>query len=198
MSIEPPKQTLIVRLRGMGRRQKTLAGVLAGLVVLAILFLLLSGGGGGTIEGVNSPPVVRTSPSPSANSTTPPETGQAFEGKDPFQPLVVSVPGTGGTGGTTGGTTGGSTGPTPTPTGSITGVNGGNNSSSAVTVTLIDIRKQSGKLVATVDVNGKDFTASQGQTFDDNFRVLSLSSSCGTFVFGDERFSLCIGQQVNK
>ena len=197
MSIEPPKRTLIVRLRGMERRQKTIAAVLAGLVVLAILFLLLSGGGGGTIEGANSPPVVRTSPTPTANSTTPPETGQAFEGKDPFQPLVIAVPaGTGGTGGTTGTT--GNPAPTPTPTGSITGVNGGNNSSSAVTVTLLDIRKQGGKLVATVDVNGRDYNASQGQTFADNFRVLSLSSSCGTFVFGDERFSLCIGQQVNK
>ncbi|HLW18361.1 MAG TPA: hypothetical protein VKV69_13485, partial [Actinomycetota bacterium] len=142
--------------------------------------------GGGAIEGVNSPPVTRTSPTPTITSTTPPETGQAFEGKDPFQPLVVAVP------------AGPSGSPTPTPTGSITGVNGGNNSSSAVTVTLIDIRKTSGKLVATVDVNGKDYNASEGQTFATNFQVLSLSSSCGTFVFGDERFSLCIGQQVNK
>jgi len=194
---EPGKQTLIVRMRNMGRRERTLAIVLAGLVVLALLFLLLSGGGGGTIEGVNSPPVVRTSATPTVTSTTPPETGQAFEGKDPFQPLVVAVPA--GTGGTpTPGTTTGGTSPTPAPTGSITGVTGGSSSSSAVTVTLLDIRKQNGKLVATVDVNGKDYNASQGETFATNFRVLSLSSSCGTFVFGDERFSLCIGQQVNK
>ncbi|TMK53009.1 MAG: hypothetical protein E6G59_06735 [Actinobacteria bacterium] len=157
---EPAKSsTLIVRIRNMGRRDRTLAAVLIGLVVLAVLFLLLSGGGGGTIEGVNSPPVVRTSPTPTVTSTAPPETGQAFEG---------------------------------------TGVNGGGNTSSAVTVTLVDIRKQSGKLVATVDVNGKDYNVSEGQTFADNFRVIELSSSCGTFVFGDERFSLCKGQQVNK
>lgn len=184
---EPAKQSrLIVRLRGMDRRQRTLIGALGGLLVLAVAFLLLSGGGG-TIEGVTSPPVTRVSPSPSATSTPPPLTGQAFEGKDPFQPLVVTVPA-----GSPGAT------PSPTPTGSVTGVNGGNNNSSAVTVTLLDIRKQSGKLVATVDVNGKDYNASEGQNFDDNFRVLELSSSCGTFVFGDERFSLCIGQQVNK
>ncbi len=184
---EPTKQTrLPARIRNMGRRQKTLAAVLSGMVVLAILFLLLSGGGGGTIEGVNSPPVTRTTPTPTVTATAPPETGQSFEGKDPFQPLVVAVP------------AGPSGSPSPTPTGSITGVNGGNNNSSAVTVTLVDIRKQSGKLVATVDVNGKDYNASEGQTFASNFRVLSLNSSCGTFVFGDERFSLCIGQQVNK
>ncbi len=185
---EPTKQSrLPARLRSMGRREKTLAAVLGGLALLAVVFVLLSGGGG-AIEGVTSPPVTRTSPTPSVTSTAPPETGQAFEGKDPFQPLVVAVPAG----------SSGSPGPTPTPTGSITGVNGGNNSSSAVTVTLIDIRKTGGKLVATVDVNGKDYNASEGQTFANNFRVLSLSSSCGTFVFGDERFSLCIGQQVNK
>ena len=189
---EPTKQSrLPARIRSMGRREKTLAAVLGGLALLAVVFVLLSGGGG-AIEGVNSPPVTRTSPSPTITSTTPPETGQAFEGKDPFQPLVVAVPAGSGGSPTPGGT------PTPTPTGSITGVNGGNNSSSAVTVTLIDIRKTGGKLVATVDVNGKDYNASEGQTFANNFRVLSLSSSCGTFVFGDERFSLCIGQQVNK
>ena len=192
---EPAKSsTLIVRIRNMGRRDRTLAAVLIGLVVLAVLFLLLSGGGGGTIEGVNSPPVVRTSPTPTVTSTAPPETGQAFEGKDPFQPLVIAVPA--GSAGSP--APGGSQGPTPAPTGSVTGVNGGGNTNSAVTVTLVDIRKQGGKLVATVDVNGKDYNVSEGQTFADNFRVIELSASCGTFVFGDERFSLCKGQQVNK
>jgi hypothetical protein len=185
----------------MGPRDRALVIVVGILVVLVVAFLLLSGGGG-TIEGVTSPPVTVRSPSPSANATSPPETGQSFEGKDPFQPLVVSAPG-GSTGGTTGGTTGGSTGgstgnPAPTPTGSITGVNGGNSGTPSTTVTLIDIRKVSGKLVATVDVDGKDYNAGVGQTFAQNFRVLSLNTSCGTFVFGDERFSLCKGQEINK
>jgi hypothetical protein len=130
---------------------------------------------------------VRTSPTPTVGSTTPPETGQAFEGKDPFQPLVVAIaPGPSGS-------------PTPQPSGSVTGVNpGGGGTTSATTVTLLDVRKVGGKLVATVEVDGKDYNVSVGQTFATNFRVISLSSSCGTFVFGDERFSLCIGQQVNK
>jgi hypothetical protein len=67
-----------------------------------------------------------------------------------------------------------------------------------MTVTLLDVRKVGGKLVATVEVDGKDYNVSAGQTFATNFRVISLSSSCGTFVFGDERFSLCIGQEVRK
>ena len=185
----------------MGPRERALAIVLGIIVLLVVVFLLLSGGGG-TIEGVTSPPVTVRSPSPSATASTLPETGQTFEGKDPFQPLVVSAPAgsTGGTtGSSTGGTTGGSTGsPAPQPTGSITGVNGGNSGTPSTTVTLIDIRKVNGKLVATVDVNGKDYTAGVGQTFAQNFRVVSLTSSCGTFVFGDERFSLCKGQEINK
>jgi hypothetical protein len=180
---------LPARIRNLSPRQRALAIVLSIIVVLAVVLLLLSGGGGGEIPPVTSNPVINPSPSASGIPTTPPETGQAFEGKDPFQPLVVAVaPGPSGS-------------PAPTPTGSIGGVgggSGGSGSTSAMTVTLLDIRKQSGKLVATVEVDGKDYNASAGQTFATNFRVISLSASCGTFVFGDERFSLCIGQEVRK
>jgi hypothetical protein len=179
---------LPARLRNMAPRERALAIILGIIVVLAVLFLLLSGGGGETIPPSSSGPIVRPSSSSTAPAS-PPETGQAFEGKDPFQPLVVAIaPGPSGN-------------PAPIPTGSITGVNGGTGgtgSTPAMTVTLLDIRKQGGKLVATVEVGGKDYTASAGQTFATNFRVISLSSSCGTFVFGDERFSLCIGQEVRK
>jgi len=184
------------RLRNMGPRERALAIGLGVLVVGVVVFLLMSGGGGEEIPPVSSNPVVKTSPSPTV--TSPPETGQTFEGKDPFQPLVVAAA-VGSTGGTTGGSTGGSTGsPAPQPSGSITGVNGGSSGTPSTTVTLIDIRKVNGKLVATVDVDGKDYTAGVGQTFAQNFRVISLTSSCGTFVFGDERFSLCEGQEINK
>jgi len=186
---EPVRTSRVpARLRNLAPRERALAIILAIIVVLAVLFVLLSGGGG-SIPPISSGPILHPSSSSSATPTSPPETGQAFEGKDPFQPLVVAAaPGPSGS-------------PAPTPTGSITGVNGNNGgggSTPATTVTLLDIRKQGGKLVATVEVNGKDYTASEGQTFATNFRVVSLSSSCGTFVFGDERFSLCIGQQVNK
>ena len=184
---------LPARLRNLAPRERALAIILAIIVVLAVLFLLLSGGGG-TLPPISSGPIVQPSSSATATPTSPPETGQAFEGKDPFQPLVVVVaPGPSGPGA--------SGSPAPAPTGSITGVNGnsgGGGATPATTVTLLDIRKQGGKLVATLEVNGKDYMASEGQTFATNFRVVSLSSSCGTFVFGDERFSLCIGQQVNK
>src|SRR5438309_2057129 len=153
---EPVKTSrLPARLRNMNPRERTLAIVLGVMVVAAVIFLLLSGGGGPT-RFETSPPVIRTSPTPTAGSTTPPETGQAFEGKDPFQPLAfAAAPGPAGT-------------PVPTPTGSVTGVNGGGGTTSAMTVTLLDVRKSGGKLVATVEVDGKDYNVSEGQTFATN------------------------------
>jgi len=176
---------LPARLRNMGPRERALAIILGVIALLAVLFVLLSGGGGETPTITPNRP--RTSPTPSEAATSPPETGQAFEGKDPFQPLVVPAP-----------AATGSQAPAPQPTGSETGVTGGSTTSSAKTVTLIDIRKQSGVLKATVDVDGKDYTVAEGETFAGNFKLISLNSSCGTFVFGDERFSLCVGQEVQK
>jgi hypothetical protein len=173
------------RLRNMGPRERALAIVLSIIVVLAVLLLLLSGGGSGDIPPVTSNPSINPTATATGVPTTPPETGQAFEGKDPFQPLAVAAPPVA------------SGSPTPAPTGSVGGIGGGG-SGSAMTVTLLDVRKVGGKLVATVEVDGKDYNVSAGQTFATNFRVISLSSSCGTFVFGDERFSLCVGQEVRK
>jgi hypothetical protein len=183
---ETRSSRLPARLRNMGPRERALTIILGVIILLAIVFLLLSRGGSEP-ETFTPTPQHRTAPSPSTQTTTPPETGQAFEGKDPFQPLVVvqAAPS-------------GSQQPAPTPTGSETGVTGGSTTTSAETVTLIDIRKQSGVLMATVDVDGKDYTVKEGDTFAGNFKLISLNSSCGTFVFGDERFSLCVGQEVQK
>jgi hypothetical protein len=40
------------------------------------------------------------------------------------------------------------------------------------------------------------FTA--GQTFATSYKVVSLSGTCGQFLFGDSPFSLCEGEQVIK
>jgi len=172
------------RLQNLGQRERVLAIVFVVVGVFAIAFLLLSGGGGEKFPPIVTPSITGA-PSPSATATSPPETGEAFEGKDPFQPLVITAPAVSGT-------------PTPTPTGSSTGVNGGGTTNPAVTVTLLDVRTIDGERKATVQVEDKEYTVGVGETFASNFRVVSLSSKCGTFVFGDVRFSLCIGQEVNK
>jgi hypothetical protein len=173
------------RIKNLGQRERILAVVLIVAVLLAVVFLVFSGGGGTKFEPITSP-TVGSSPTASPSPTSPPETGEQFEGKDPFQPLVVAIALPSG-------------GPTPSQTpGPTTGVTGGSTTTPAMTVTLLNIFTQGGKRFATVEVDGKDYTAGVGETFATNFRVISLSSSCGTFVFGDERFSLCVGQEVRK
>jgi hypothetical protein len=181
------RDVIVARLRALGPRERAFAIVLAVLIVLTILAVLLSGGGGEPLGVPTGAPTVRA-PTPTPTATTPPLITGGFEGKDPFQPLIEAQPSSQPT----------PTGTSPAPTGSVAGPTGGNQTGSSPTVTLLDIFSQGGKLHATVDVNGTQYTVMEGQTFARNFRVISLSKSCGTFVFGDERFTLCIGQEVHK
>jgi hypothetical protein len=126
-------------------------------------------------------------------------------GKNPFEPLVAPA-GTGGTtpGGTTattsgGGTTGGGT--TATTVAGGGGVSGGAATAPrrSQRVALLNVYTKNGKTVADVRVNDTVYTAlAPGQTFASNFQVVSLQGQCGTFLFGDERFQLCEGQEVLK
>jgi hypothetical protein len=65
-------------------------------------------------------------------------------------------------------------------------------------VTLVSISGSGANRVAVVIVDGTEYEVSQGETFAGSYRVKSLTASCGTFVFGDEQFTLCEGQQVFK
>jgi hypothetical protein len=166
--------------------------IIGGVVALLLIAFLVLSGGGGTPESLGptatpSRPIVRpsASPSPSLGEIPLPETDQSFEGKDPFQPLVTA----GGGGGTP------APGVSPTPTSTANPTGGGQQ---AHHVTLEDIFTQNGTRFATVKVDDKEYTVREGETFDDNFKVLSLGKSCGTFVFGDETFTLCVGQEVLK
>ena len=42
------------------------------------------------------------------------------------------------------------------------------------------------------------YTVAAGQVFATNYKVVSLSGTCGQFLFGDSPFSLCKGEQVIK
>lgn len=124
---------------------------------------------------------------------------------------------TGGTGtatGTTGaGTTGtGGTGTGTTGTGTATGTTGTSGPSGAARpggsteprrgarVSLMDVFSEAGKVVANVRVNDQVFKVSAGQVFGTNFQVVSLSQGddCGRFLFGDDQFRLCKGEELLK
>jgi hypothetical protein len=191
-------------------RQRALVIGAAGVVVLLLLIFVvvpnLFGGGGGSTPA--QPPLVRprvtTTTRPAAPST-PSANFETFMGKNPFEPLG-SPTGTGGTtgGGTTatttagGGTTGGVTATTVAGGG---GVSGGAATAPrrSQRVALLNVYTKNGKTVADVRVNDTVYTAlAPGQTFASNFQVVSLQGQCGSFLFGDERFQLCEGQEVLK
>jgi len=185
----------------------------AGVVVLLLFFFVilpnLFGGGGGGGGTAVQPPLVR----PSATTTTRPAAGapsesfEVFNTKNPFTPLV-NPPGAGGTTGTTvpgattvpGGTTtgGGTTATTVAGGGGVTG-GAATEPRQSQRVALLNVYQKNGKTVADVRVNDTVFTALvPGQTFAGNYKVVSLQGQCGTFLFGDERFQLCKGEEVLK
>lgn len=155
----------------------------------------------------------------------PSESFEVFSTKNPFTPLI-NPPGAGGgtTGGGTGGTTqttlgsgsrgGGTTGGTTQTTirggsgsgGTATTQPGGSSGGQAneprrqQRVALLDVLQRSGRVVAQVRVNDSVYTVGEGEVFADNYRVLSIdeANECGRFIFGDEQFRLCRGEETLK
>lgn len=165
-------------------------------------------------------------PAAGAPGETPVESFEVFNTKNPFVPLRVAA-GAGGSAGTTGagttgaGTTAGGTGTTTgtattgggTATGTGTGGTGTTTGTSGAAktggateprrgarVALLDVFSEAGKVVANVRVNDQVFKVSAGQTFGTNFQAVSLSQAddCGRFLFGDDQFRLCKGEETLK
>jgi len=163
--------------KGVSKRERTMLLALAGVAAAAGAYFLMTTVLGGEEESVDIPqptPVPTVTASPPAKK--PRATSDIFEGRDPFEPLVDQ----------TGGDGNGS------------GVVPGNGGGTSKLVLLVDIFEQDGVLMAVVDVGGEQFTVVEGDTFDDNFQLLDLTRRCGSFSFGDEAFTLCIGQEVRK
>lgn len=170
--------------RRLAPRERALLiiGGIIGALALAYFLFLGGGDGGPTALPTSAPrpdraPTARPSPRMTVTlaPTAAPETFEVFEGKDPFRPLVTEAAP--------------SPGATPGPAGGPAG---------AQRVTLIDITGSGSERTATVQVNGVEYQVREGDTFAASYRVKSLTSECGTFVFGDETFTLCVGQEVLK
>lgn len=172
---------------GLAKRERTMLVVLGVVAAGALAFLFLSGGEDEPITVDSSPPVRPTIQTPPPDDgARPPLTDGNFGGRDPFEPLVSEA----------------TAGPpddsaTPGSNGNGSGSNGGDGTQ-AQRVTLVDIYTADGERFATVDVDGREYTVSEGETFAGSYRLLDLRRRCGDFVYGDERFTLCIGQEVQK
>ena len=99
---------------------------------------------------------------------------QAAQPRDPFRPLILEQPDTGGT----------TDGEDP-----LAGSN----------VTVVGITTDaSGNRRAIVRVDGTEYTVGVGETFAGRFKVVALDDDKVTFLFGDQTFVLAEGQQILK
>lgn len=173
-----------------------------GLVLVAFLVMKVMGGGGGTETAAPPAGGSQTTLAPTTTPSPSPTTVLVFSGRDPFQDLFGNSQ-SGSTGGsTTPPPTGPAGGTTPPPSGGTTpppsNPGGGSGPGSSIVVgghsVLLDdvFVSQSGVRKAQVDVDGTVYTVAAGESFDDNFKLVSFpSDSCAHFVYGDTGFTLC-------
>ena len=137
-----------------------------------------------------------------------------FNNKNPFVPLrgEATAPAAGAT--ATGGATGGGTtattaaGASGAAAGTASGTaSGGGTAAGGSTaprrsqrVSLVDVFQEGGRTMANVKVNDTVYKVAAGDSFAGSYKVVSLTQStgCGRFLFGDEPFQLCKGEEVLK
>ncbi|HEY1740156.1 MAG TPA: hypothetical protein VGI86_15685 [Acidimicrobiia bacterium] len=185
-------------------------GCVLGLLVAGFVARAVFGGSSGSKSASSSTtsitsPADRTNPfEPTPGTATTiapsPPTFPVYGSKNPFEPVIQVESPTSTTtppssGGTTTTTTPGTSGSTTTTT-----IAPSNNPVPSQTVTLIDVfRNSNGVVQARVQVGSTVFTVGEGDTFASGaYRVVSLDSPCGQFLFGDSPFTLCVGEQTLK
>jgi hypothetical protein len=180
-----------------------------------------SGGGGDDAATPTTQPAPVPAPETATTTTAPGDvqTFEVFSSKNPFTPLAGDQAGGGGSAPTGGGGTGTGTG---TGTGAGTGTTGGTGTGGTGTggttgttpdgttagvepqraqrVALLDVFTEGGQVKANVRVNTTVHKVGVGDEFADRYKVLSLdgASECGRFLFGDDSFRLCRGEQALK
>jgi hypothetical protein len=170
------------------RRVLIIFGVVA-VAAAAVFFLFVSkgpktaqaGSPGAARLNVNQP-----APTPSA---TPAKKKQkqvlVFSGRDPFDPAQ-------------GGGSVAAAGASVSPPGSPSAGPGGGSSQvvGGKTVVLVSIFTQDGSPKAQVEVDGTVYTVGVGDSFDDGYRLVSISGSCANFTHSSTSFTLC--ESANK
>jgi hypothetical protein len=199
------------------RRVKIMAGVGGAIFVLLVVVPKLLGGGGGGGGDVTEFPPVASPPKASAPGAAVPETFEGFTSKNPFKPLVAMASASGGGDVTvdTGGTPVVAPGDFVDTPATIPGEDGqpvGVPTEQGPTPTTVPPRQpdrvgllevytdQGGQPVASVRVNDTTYQVVRGDRFAGSYQVISIdvASRCGDFLFGDDRFRLCEGDEVRK
>jgi hypothetical protein len=115
-----------------------------------------------------------------------------FQGqpRDPFKPLIPS-----GTTSSTSTTDGSGTTSSTTPGGTTSTTDFDPDS---YRVSLVAIDEVAGTLRATVLVNGQTYNVGVGETFASVFKLVRITATNATFMFGDRAFVLAVGQEILK
>ena len=182
---------------GGANRPKPIVFIVAGgvllVLALAAYFLVFSGGGSDTTTGgAVTPGQVRVSTAPSTKATGPSAAPSvavaapaAGSGIDPLRAAPsASAPAAG------------SGSPTPTPTSTSTS---GSTTTAGVTSTLLVNSVNISARTASVTVDGKTLSISQGKLFAKYYKmsaVITGSAQCAVFTFGDLPAQLCKGEQA--
>jgi len=159
------------------------------LVAVAVFFLFIAKGPKKVVSGSGGPRVIVTQPTPSPSPTKAAKKQRevlVFSGRDPFDPAQ-----------------GGGSAAVPAGAGAVSAPGSsqspGGGSSKQVggkTVVLVDIFTEGNAQKAQVEVDGTVYTVAEGDSFDDGFKLVSISGSCADFTHNSSSFTLC--QVENK
>jgi hypothetical protein len=191
------------------RRTLKIGGIIAGVLILALLGLSQLGKGGGQALPPLSPVTSVPSGGPSVGPTVGPSGGPSttsggpspspiFAGRDPFSipPQFVTASGSTSTSGATPPPSSSTSGATPPPSTPTAPSNGSSTVVGGHTVVLIDTFTHNGVQMVTVEVDGTAYNVAEGDTFDGGtFTLRDVAGNCATFLYGDQSFTLCIVPQ---
>jgi len=194
------------------RRALKIGGIIAAVLVVALLALgQLGKGGTAALPPISIGPTTSISPttgptegpsggpsgSPSGKPSGGPSPSPIFSGRDPFslppQFQVTAPP----TDGSSPPPSDGSSPPTSPPTSPTTGPTSvpSNGSSTVIgghTVVLLDTFTHNGVQMAQVEVDGTVYNVAEGDSFSGGtFELRDVAGNCATFLYGDESFTLC-------
>jgi hypothetical protein len=189
-------------------RRITIILVVGGVFVALLAAVNLMGGGGGGEPGEDStitpaataaggsealatPPTTAPAPAPSL----PNDQFDAFATRNPFEPAIqVTDDVDPGAAPIDPGTDPG----TATPPDTAPPRSSSPDPSAGTVVALVDVFDEGGITMARIQVGSTVFTVAAGQTFATSYKVVSLSGTCGQFLYGDSPFTLCENEQVIK
>ena len=192
---------------GDRRKMVMVAGLGALLVaVLAYFVVMPAFSGGGTdstpiTTGKKAPAKAKTPAKPAAKKKAPVQPAQYNDlagRKNPFRPLYVEPKPVAATVPTAGTAPAAPTTDTAAPTTSTGTTTTGTTAPATQRVALMTVFTKDGVSYAQTKVGEVVYIPKVGQVFAGSFKLLAVTAKTATYLYGDEQFTLSVGQEVMK